>query len=564
MRTLAARTLASLGLATIVFACGGGGGGVPDTGLLRGDFRRIADGGIDDRINAYPWGVELFDGDRDGTPEIYIGTLANALCMQAGVVGLPPERWQCPNELWNEDDIRPYFLACLHPAVIFRGTYDPVTDDFTWDRVFEPPIDQVFGFRGAKVFKGALYMLGGTRLGTVWKSTTGTDWAPASPPSMAISGGFRGAVEFQDKLYIASDTVGQIYMSSDPSTAEASWQAANSRGFVASGGTTQPETAAEGTIGSATASTLTSDDVPLPQLTPLVSPWRVEITSGAAAGQVRPIVWHDGNTVLVERGGVGTPFSPVPVSGDSFRIHDPAVPDNGPCWQIGVFDDHLYASCVNPILGPMLWRSSDPAAGNWEQVFTQGYVRPGRSVYATMNEYKSKLYVGSLSYPLYYENGLDDAEACEVLRLDVDGHVEVLVGDERPAGTPGTNDGLPLSGEEAGWGQPTNLYVWRALSHDDGWYYAATCDFAGMLRDYADAGSDLIPPEYVGLIDLFVGPSGFDLYRTQDGLSWTTVTTSGFGEDDSYGIRNMLSTPWGMLVCVANAVDGFEVWLGRK
>jgi len=85
-----------------------------------------------------------------------------------------------------------------------------------------------------------------------------------------------------------------------------------------------------------------------------------------------------------------------------------------------------------------------------------------------------------------------------------------------------------------------------------------------LVRDYVDAGSDLIPQDYAPLIDLYLGPSGFDLHRTQDGVSWTTVSTNGFGESDSYGIRNMISTPWGMLVCVANAVDGFELWLGRK
>ena len=88
----------------IVFACGGGGGGgAADTGLLRADFRKLVDGGIDDRLNAYPWGVELFDGDDDGTPEIYVGTLSNAFCLQAGVIGLPPERWECPNELWERE-----------------------------------------------------------------------------------------------------------------------------------------------------------------------------------------------------------------------------------------------------------------------------------------------------------------------------------------------------------------------------------------------------------------------------------------------------------------------------
>lgn len=563
MRKTITRFPAVLGLALLALSCGGGSSGPPDTGLVRGDFKMIVDGGIDDRINAYPWGVELFDGDGDGTPEIYIGTLANALCMQAGVLALPPDRWLCPNALWSADDIRPYFLACLNPAVIFRGTYHEGTDSFTWDRVFEPPLEQVIGFRGAKVFQGALYMLSGTRLGTVWKTTNGTDWAPASPPSLGTYGGFRGAVEFKGELYVASDTIAQIYKSAAPSTTEGSWQPANSRGFVLSGGTTQPDTAAEGTVGSADAVSLTSDDVPLPGLNPLVYPWRVEITSGAGAGQSLPIVYHEGNTVYTQYGGTGTPFTTVPAPADSFRIHDPARPDNRACWQIAPFGDYLYAGVVNIVDGPMLWRSSNPGPGNWELVVQGGYQRPGLSVFGTLDTFGSGLYMGTLSYPLLYTS-LDDAQACEVLRLDEAGNVQVLVGDDRPAGTPGTNNGAPLSGLAAGFGQLSNLYVWRALAHDDGWYYAATCDFAGMVRDYADAGSDLIPPEYVPLIDLYLGPSGFDLYRTQDGVHWTTVTTNGFGDSDSYGVRNMISTPWGMLVCVANAVDGFELWLGKK
>jgi hypothetical protein len=189
----AIRILSFLGVTALAFGCGGGA--PPDTGLLAGDFVMIADGGIDDRIHSYPWGVALYDGDGDGTPEIYIGTLPNALCLQAGVLSLPPARWQCPNALWSDTDITPYILACVNPAVVFRGTYDDTTDTFTWDRVFEPPIGTVIGFRDAIVFQGALYMLSGTRFGTVFKSLNGTDWAPASPPSMAVYGGFRGATE---------------------------------------------------------------------------------------------------------------------------------------------------------------------------------------------------------------------------------------------------------------------------------------------------------------------------------------------------------------------------------
>ena len=55
---------------------------IGNCGLNAEDFTQIASGGIDDRLNSYPWGMEQFDGDGDGTPEIYIGTWGNALCKQ--------------------------------------------------------------------------------------------------------------------------------------------------------------------------------------------------------------------------------------------------------------------------------------------------------------------------------------------------------------------------------------------------------------------------------------------------------------------------------------------------
>lgn len=45
-----------------------------DTGLREKDFTLVASNGIDDRINGYPWSMEMFDGDQDGTPEMYMET----------------------------------------------------------------------------------------------------------------------------------------------------------------------------------------------------------------------------------------------------------------------------------------------------------------------------------------------------------------------------------------------------------------------------------------------------------------------------------------------------------
>jgi hypothetical protein len=54
---------------------------------------------------------------------------------------------------------------------------------------------------------------------------------------------------------------------------------------------------------------------------------------------------------------------------------------------------------------------------------------------------------------------------------------------------------------------------------------------------------------------------GADLFRTRDGVEWEAITLDGFGDRDSYGVRNMLATQWGLMVGMANPIDGFEVWL---
>jgi len=109
-----------------------------NTGLNEEDFTRIAGQGVDDRLNSYPWAMEQFDGDGDGTPEIYVGTLGNALCLQAPLMSwislipcvhyLPPVRWQCRNDLWgNPADLLSwddYYQATNSPVHVFRGTFN--------------------------------------------------------------------------------------------------------------------------------------------------------------------------------------------------------------------------------------------------------------------------------------------------------------------------------------------------------------------------------------------------------------------------------------------------------
>jgi hypothetical protein len=552
---------------------------ISSCGLNRENFTRIVAGGVDNRLNSYPWAMELYDGDKDGTPELYIGTIANALCIQIPLETFiydfipdftPPERWQCRNDLWGDPNdantFVNYFLYTVAPAYVYRGTYDEGAGTWNWARVWEPNyIYQASGFRGAKAFNDAMYMLGNRSLGAiVWKTTDGATFTPASPAGIglpAVNTGLRGTTVFNGKLYVASDKICAIYGSENPSTDPNSWQQVNSTGFVTEGGATHEEVSVSGTATGATSNTLIDS----------VRRWRanlhaglyVRITGGVGVGQSKRILSNTATTLTIQ----GT-WSPIPTAGSTYQIYNPTEPDNGPCWQLGTANGYLYATTFNQITGGELWKSSDPRPGNWTRVIYGGYGNTISSGYQSIQGFGNHVYVGTAIYPPNV-HAFGDFQGCEVLRADANDNVEVLVGPTRPPGTPGTNNGAPLSGIGPGFDYMPNTYCWYMGVHD-GWLYVGTYDYAGQLIDILnDQFPEGWPPEVADLMEqVFWGTDearrgGFDVWRTKDGINWVPVILDGFGDWDNYGIRGMKSSPWGFLLGVANSVDGFEVWLGK-
>jgi len=55
-------------------------------------------------------------------------------------------------------------------------------------------------------------------------------------------------------------------------------------------------------------------------------------------------------------------------------------------------------------------------------------------------------------------------------------------------------------------------------------------------------------------------PEGFDLFVSDDGVTWRPVTVTGFGDKNNYGGRVLLSTPHGLFVSTANPFEGFQIW----
>jgi hypothetical protein len=120
----------------------------------------------------------------------------------------------------------------------------------------------------------------------------------------------------------------------------------------------------------------------------------------------------------------------------------------------------------------------------------------------------------------------------------------------------------------------------------DGHLYVGTFNWSVLLpylrpREPNDFGANYI--RWLGIDKVVQFSGGFDLFRSADGVEWTPVTTSGFGNPYNLGARTMVSSPHGLFVGTANAFGpevaartatgwhyvpnergGLEVWLGRK
>jgi len=232
--------------------------------------------------------------------------------------------------------------------------------------------------------------------------------------------------------------------------------------------------------------------------------------------------------------------------------------------QLSVFSGQLYAGTTNSE-GSELWRTDDPKPGNWTRVIEGGYGNKVPQGFMTLRPFGTQLYLGTVLYPV----GTSVYEGCDILRVDAADKVELLVGKTRDPGKPTAI--APLSKLAGGFGYPFNVYSWYMAEYK-GRLYVGTYDAGSQAIDYAEEVYGLTRDKWSethrALMDVVLGSpdrkrqGGADLYRTKDGVSWEPLTLDGFGDRDNYGVRNLLVTPWGLMVGTGNAVDGFEIWLG--
>ena len=205
-------------------------------------------------------------------------------------------------------------------------------------------------------------------------------------------------------------------------------------------------------------------------------------------------------------------------------------------------------------------------------------------------------------------------QSVSLYRMDKNENMELVMGNATSMFPNGS-----LSGLKSGFGRNENQYIWRMQVYD-GKLYVGTFDTSSLLQvmgqfvngdllrqspeawksqwEYlkalmkalqeADAdgtGNPNTLAKAIKLSNKFVfqnisvrniasairllnylrkAQRGFDLYVSEDGVNFETITTNGFGDPYNHGLRVFAVTDQGLCVGTANPFYGTQVWIERK
>ena len=205
-------------------------------------------------------------------------------------------------------------------------------------------------------------------------------------------------------------------------------------------------------------------------------------------------------------------------------------------------------------------------------------------------------------------------QSVSLYRMDKNENMELVVGNSTKMFPNGS-----LSGLKSGFGRNENQYIWRMEVYD-GKLYVGTHDASSLMEcfgqfvngnllkrtpsewkdqwDYLKAlmkALETVDPNGNGNPDalaqtikfsynfvfknitvrniasaikllnyLRTAKRGFDLYVTEDGVNFETVTIDGFGDPYNHGLRVFATTDQGLCLGTANPFYGTQIWIQRK
>lgn len=205
-------------------------------------------------------------------------------------------------------------------------------------------------------------------------------------------------------------------------------------------------------------------------------------------------------------------------------------------------------------------------------------------------------------------------QSVSLYRMDKNENMELVVGNSTKMFPNGS-----LSGLKSGFGRNENQYIWRMEVYD-GKLYVGTHDASSLLECFGqfvngnllkrtpsewkdqwnylkalmkaletvdpngngnpDALAQTIKFSYnfvfknitvrniasaIKLLNyLRTAKRGFDLYVTEDGVNFETITIDGFGDPYNHGLRVFATTDQGLCLGTANPFYGTQIWIQRK
>ena len=205
-------------------------------------------------------------------------------------------------------------------------------------------------------------------------------------------------------------------------------------------------------------------------------------------------------------------------------------------------------------------------------------------------------------------------QSVNLYRMDKNENMELVVGNSTKMFPNGS-----LSGLKSGFGRNENQYIWRMEVYD-GKLYVGTHDASSLMEcfgqfvngnllkrtpsEWKDQWNYLkalmealttVDPNGTGNPDtlaqtikfsynfvfknitvrniasaikllnyLRTAKRGFDLYVTEDGVNFETITIDGFGDPYNHGLRVFATTDQGLCLGTANPFYGTQIWIQRK
>ena len=206
------------------------------------------------------------------------------------------------------------------------------------------------------------------------------------------------------------------------------------------------------------------------------------------------------------------------------------MPDNLLAYEMTVFNNQLYIGSASRDTPFIVWKTD--ASGvppyNLVPVLTNGgnrRVNPSKTV-VSMQVFHDDLFVGTDRPP-------------DLFRIHADNTWQLIVGSNYPS--------QPLSGIGSGFDWPYNLHVWRMGVYNDR-LLVGTMDSSTGFRN-----NTIIGP-------LVKAKMGFDIFTSADGEHMTVLTQNGLGDPFNVGVRQLVSTPYGLFLGDENPYNGHTIF----